>query len=74
MANEIGHITGEINEYEHRHGRPMLSAVVVTKDTGMPGGGFFVLASSLGKFNGDSEQEKRTFLESELEEVYNTWD
>ncbi|WP_030749570.1 hypothetical protein [Streptomyces sp. NRRL S-31] len=39
---------GHISVYEHRHGRPLLWALVVRKATGRPGDGFADLASQLG--------------------------
>ncbi|MEV6686897.1 hypothetical protein AB0N28_16380 [Streptomyces sp. NPDC051130] len=39
---------GHISVYEHQHGRPLLSALVVAKATGRPGDGFVELASQLG--------------------------
>ena len=71
MARETGEILGEISEYEHLHGRPLLSAVVVGKDTRIPGKGFFTLARELGKLQ--EGMDERSFWERELEEVYDTW-
>ncbi|UQW99257.1 hypothetical protein [Streptomyces sp. RerS4] len=39
---------GHISVYEHQHGRPLLSALVVAKATRRPGNGFVELASRLG--------------------------
>ena len=72
MAREVGEMLGVISTIEHFLGRPMLSAVVVRKDTGKPGNGFFELAKSLGKFNPNS-QRKNSFWQQELQNVYNTW-
>jgi hypothetical protein len=35
--------------------RPMLSAVVVRQDTGMPGAGFFALARQLGRYKNGAD-------------------
>lgn len=53
IANEaVGFVVGEISEYEHLEGdRPLLSAVVVRKDTGNSGGGFFGLSGVPGYVN-----------------------
>jgi len=40
---KIGGVVGEVSDYEYRHGRPLLSAVVVNKETCEPGDGFFRL-------------------------------
>jgi hypothetical protein len=55
------------------HGRPMLGSVVVRKDTGMPGDGYFRGACRLGQFEADSKKDKRAFWAEELERVYDCW-
>ena len=72
-ANETGYMLKEICDYEHKHNRPMLSAIVVLKDDGIPGKGFFELARGLGKLTSVSKQDEKTFWEQELLEVYETW-
>jgi hypothetical protein len=59
----------DINREEHCCGRPMLSAVVVNKETGMPGKGFFDLARKLGKCGEDED----LFYKQELEKVQAFW-
>ena len=44
----IGKALGRISSYEHRQGRPMLSALVVQAATHQAGDGFAALARSLG--------------------------
>ncbi len=44
----IGQILGQVSSYEHAHGRPMLSALVVQAASKRPGKGFVELARSLG--------------------------
>ena len=70
MAREVGQLLGEISEWEHNHGRPLLSAVVIRKDTGMPGEGFFSLAKQLKICQG---QNKQSLRQKELKNVYSTW-
>jgi hypothetical protein len=43
---KIGAILDDINRHERELGRPMLSAVLVHKESLMPGQGFFTLARS----------------------------
>jgi hypothetical protein len=43
------HLLGQISVEEDAAGRGMLSALVVHKDDGMPGEGFFDLAQTLGR-------------------------
>src|SRR5271155_3346609 len=55
---------------EVKSGRPMLCAVAVRKDTGIPGAGFFKVAEGLGKIKNSDD---RDFYEKELEKVYKFW-
>ena len=72
MGAEIGHLLGEISEDEHRHGRPMLSAIAVSV-SGMPGPGFFELARNLGKLDTAGAEQERDFWKKEKVAVYATW-
>ncbi|WP_152418316.1 hypothetical protein [Halorubrum aidingense] len=58
-------------------GHPMLSAVIVGKNNGVPGDGFYQLASNLDHLDQDpesmSEDEKINFWENELKKVYETF-
>jgi hypothetical protein len=72
MGKEVGHVLGEISEDQHQHGRPMLSALAVGVD-GLPGEGFFKLATSLGKFTGYGDTDHRRFWEQERSAVYEIW-
>ncbi|MEU2182480.1 hypothetical protein [Streptomyces thermolilacinus] len=60
---------GHISVYEHQHGRPLLSALVISKATGRPGNGFADLASQLG-FEHAEEDE---FWEHQVGEVVRFW-
>lgn len=71
MSRETGQMLGEISEYEHLHGRPLLSAVVVRGDKKMPGEGFFTLSRQLGELG--ENMDERTFWERELKRVYDIW-
>lgn len=69
--NQIAKILDEINRHEVlQHGRPMLSAIVIKKSTGIPGKGFFKCAKELDKYRGDTDYD---FWAHELTEVYNYW-
>ena len=72
MGSVLGGYLGTISEDEVKHGRPMLSAIAVTVE-GRPGGGFFTLATQLGKLSGDGTAERQTFWEAEKKAVYATW-
>lgn len=43
----VGKVLDPINEDEVAAGRPMISAIVVSKDTMLPGRGFFILGQQL---------------------------
>jgi hypothetical protein len=73
MAREVGRLVGEISEDEVAAGRPMLSALVVEKDKGMPGKGFFKLARFLKRLHGTSTTDKKNFVSKEKAELYEVW-
>src|SRR5579862_8278403 len=73
MASFVGHLVGEISEDEVNLGRPMLSAVVVDKNTGLPGKGFFKLAQDLNQFGGGSKTAMKQFLSKEKRKLYDLW-
>ncbi|MFE1877947.1 hypothetical protein ACFW9N_45135 [Streptomyces sp. NPDC059496] len=60
---------GHISVYEHQHGRPLLSALVVTKATGRPGDGFAELATQLGF----EAAEEAGFWEHQVAQAVRFW-
>jgi hypothetical protein len=60
---------GEISEDEDSLGRGMLSAYVVSAETGLPGGGFFELAEKLGR----RADDRLAFWVGEIKRVDETW-
>lgn len=68
--NRIGELLDEINRHEHTNGRPLISAIVVQKDTLRPGQGFFKLSHVLGLFTGN---DKDAFYIQELRKVHDYW-
>ena len=58
-----------VSNYEVGHGRPMLSALEVTKETGTPGSGFARLPVHLGFEFGDADD----FCSDEVDEVLFVW-
>jgi hypothetical protein len=73
MGGQVGHLVGEISEDEVNAGRPMLSAVVVEKNTGLPGLGFFKLATDLKQFSGKTHNQRKSFLAKEKRKLYDFW-
>lgn len=64
-GTHLTHLLDEISRDEHAAGRGMLTALVVLKETGSPGPGFFKLAKQLGyKFS-----DELAFWLSELKRV-----
>ncbi len=59
----------DIGSQEVRAGRGILPALVVTKDTGLPGGGFFKIADERGYDLSDPEK----FWREAVEKVYEQW-
>jgi hypothetical protein len=67
----IGKVLGRISTYEHEHGRPLLSVLVVHAGSLQAGDGFAGLGRGLG-FEIQPGQE-RAFWRSQLEEVVRYW-
>lgn len=72
MGREVGQILGEISEDEVNDGRPMLSAIAVSKE-GTSSEGFFGLAGSLGRLTERGEPTDKRFWEDERKAVYGVW-
>ncbi len=60
----------QINWVEHGEGRPLLTAVVVSKDRRRPGKGFFKMAKKMGRFKGN---DREAFWREELQAVWDYW-
>ncbi|MCK9225447.1 MAG: hypothetical protein M0R46_01105 [Candidatus Muirbacterium halophilum] len=62
----------KLNEELKKQDLPLLTSLVVNKNSGRPGKGFFYYSKTLGIFNGnvDSDFEKDLFWKSEKEKVY----
>ena len=68
--NRIGIILGEISTFEHQHGRPLLSVLVIHSHNNIPGDGFFNLSRELNVYHGDDDC---MFFNQELDRVYEYW-
>jgi hypothetical protein len=68
--NKIGEILDEISLFEHEHGHPLLSTVVIHKDNNMPGQGFFKMARRTGVYRGTDDF---MFFVNELRRVHDYW-
>lgn len=69
-CRQIFPILRDICTSEVEQGHPMLSAVVVRKDTKMPGSGFFALAPCLGRGQGGADY---SFWIPERDAVWSLW-
>lgn len=70
FAALVGHSLDEINHVEAANGRPLLSAVVIGKESNMPGFGFFTCARQLRVYSGGDDL---TFWLAELKRVHEYW-
>lgn len=55
---QIGGILDEINKSERRRGKPMLSALVVSKKTKRPSNGFYRCVEALGLIHPEESEEE----------------
>ena len=78
---DTGEILGEVSNREHKDGRPRLSALVVRKDTGLPGVGFFGLDGVPPQIRWPQEKEvsaevtekRASFALEERKRVFDYW-
>lgn len=70
---EIGRLLGEISTHEYQNGRPLLSALVLTKG-GEEGDGFYKLCEELG-ITGDWRKLKKDgiFAAQEIQRCHDFW-
>jgi hypothetical protein len=66
----IGRLLDDVNRAEIEEQRPMLSAVVINKDTSMPWAGFFNCARELRGYSGNDDL---AFWAEEVKRVYAYW-
>ncbi len=69
----MGRMLAKLCEGEVREGRPMLGSVVVRKDRGIPGGGYFREAQRLRGVSMCTDAQRRAFWAQEVERVYQYW-
>lgn len=65
----IGNMLGRISHYESQHGRPMLSAIVSSKNQSTPSNGFLVTAKELGR---NTKDKLQCWIE-EINRVHDYW-
>ena len=70
-AVPIGRVLAPISEDEVAAGRPMLSAIVVSQDSDLPGEGFYKLGKQLGVVNAGETSED--FAKRQIRQVYEYW-
>lgn len=67
----VGKVLGRISEDEVAEGRPMLSAIVVTKDEMLPGYGFYKLGQELHQV--DPGEDEIGFALRQIRRVHDYW-
>ena len=70
IAVKLGAVLEVIDQGEDAAGRPLLSAVVVARATGLPGAGFFTYARRCGIHAGSDDE---TLWRRELRRVHDYW-
>ena len=71
FATLVGKVLDRINEDESAAGRPMISAIVVSKETMLPGSGFFNLGQELRQvLPGEDEMG---FAIRQMKRVHDYW-
>ena len=68
---QVGKVLGRISEDEVAAGRPMISAIVVSKDTMLPGGGFFKLGHELRQTR--PGEDEIGFAVRQIKRVHEYW-
>lgn len=66
----VGRVLDRVNRREFAENRPLLSAVVVSKETGSPGRGYYGCAKDIRRHTGKSDEA--AWLD-ELKSVYSYW-
>lgn len=70
-AVQVGKVLGRISEDEVAAGRPMISAIVVSKDTMLPGKGFFTLGQQLRRT--EPGEDEIAFAVRQIKRVHGYW-
>ncbi len=68
---QVGKVLGQISEDEVAAGRPMISAIVVSRDTMLPGHGFFTLGQQLRQT--DPGEDDMAFAIRQIRRVHDFW-
>ncbi len=74
--DDLGKLDGllqEIDAYEHEHGRPLLSSIVVIEGDRVPRAAYFESARSLGKLKRSGKMAEMDFWVIEVNAVYRAW-
>ena len=76
--HQLGEDLGDISEFEHSQGRPLLSSIVVAEENGLPGVGFFEMAERLHDVDGKplfdpTSLSKKKYLSQEQKKVFEYW-
>ena len=70
QSHALAEMLGEIGQRCHSEGLPLLSALVVNKDTGMPGPGFFEAAVRLKLLTSSNARARDEFWLRQVKSCY----
>jgi len=70
LPQNLAQTLGTISHYERRHGRPLLSAIVLGMHTDKPGAGFWVMVEDEMKL---PVEDRDRFLAGKLAEIFAYW-
>ena len=65
----VGRVLDALNRWEFRQSRPLLSAIVVSAESGQPGSGYYGCARDLRRYRGNDFEE----WAMEVGRVYDYW-
>ena len=71
FAVQVGRVLDQVNEDEVADGKPMLSAIVVSRGTMLPGSGFFKLGQQLRRTEPDDDEI--SFAVREMKRTHEYW-
>jgi hypothetical protein len=66
----LARILGKIAEADYKAGRPISTALVIRKDTGMPGDGFFSHMTSLGATVGTTLADHKKYWQAQVDALF----
>jgi hypothetical protein len=72
-GSQIGRLLGDVCVGEWLEDRPLLSAIVISAEKGLPGKGFFNLARELRELSGNTRDEELEYWQAEVRRCHVFW-